>query len=184
MANVFPGTAVETNGLQKGTAKTLLDGIFAAGGVTLSQVSVMTGLEPYLIQNWVKRGFVSPPVKRLYSREQFARIAIINMMREVLQMERICAMLQPYPVKEEAQRADVLRDDELYCLYADLLAEQEAVLPTRATVQAAAERVASETEKDFHGSKKQLERALQVMFYAHAAAGLRGAAEETLSAMQ
>ncbi|MFR8526814.1 MAG: MerR family transcriptional regulator [Flavonifractor plautii] len=27
----------------------------------LSQVASLTGLEPYVIQNWVRRGFVAPP---------------------------------------------------------------------------------------------------------------------------
>ena len=30
---------------------------FLAGGLVLSQVTQVTGLEPYIIQNWVRRGF-------------------------------------------------------------------------------------------------------------------------------
>ena len=84
MTTTLPGTTIEVSEMRKGISRQLFDGIFAAGGITLSQVCTMTGLEPYLIQNWVKRGFVSSPVKRLYSREQFARIVIINMLREAL----------------------------------------------------------------------------------------------------
>ena len=81
MTKKYPGTTIEVLAMQKGGSRILFDGIFAAGGITLSQVSNMTGLEPYLIQNWVKRKFVSSPVKKLYSRQQFARIIIINMLR-------------------------------------------------------------------------------------------------------
>jgi len=100
MSTTFPGTTIETAFLEKGSSKQLFDGIFATGGITLSQVSVMTGLEPYLIQNWVKRGFVSSPIKRLYSRDQFARIVIINMLREALQIERICNLIHIYPAPQ------------------------------------------------------------------------------------
>ena len=78
MSTTYPGTVIEVNSLTKGSSKQLFDSIFVAGGVTLSQVCIMTGLEPYLVQNWVKRGFVSSPQKRVYSSNQFARIVIIK----------------------------------------------------------------------------------------------------------
>ena len=93
MAVTFPGTTIEVSALSKGSSKQMFAGIFATGGVTLSQVSIMTGLEYYLIQNWVKRGFVSSPTKRLYSRQQFARIIIINMLRETLPIEKISGLI-------------------------------------------------------------------------------------------
>ena len=70
MLKTLPGTTVEVSRLEKGRSRQLFDGIFAAGGITLSQVCIITGLEPYLVQNWVKRGFVSSPQKRVYSREE------------------------------------------------------------------------------------------------------------------
>ena len=70
MCNTLPGTSIEVLNLEKGCSKSLFDGIFAADGITLSQVCVMAGVEPYLVQNWVKRGFVSSPRKRLYSSYQ------------------------------------------------------------------------------------------------------------------
>ena len=84
MVKTYPGTTVEVSRLSVGDSRTLFDSIFLTGGITLSQMSLLTGLEPYVIQNWVKRGFVTPPQKRTYSREQFARIVIINMLKEEL----------------------------------------------------------------------------------------------------
>ena len=100
MLHTFPGTEIEVSEIKKGASKALFDGIFATGGITLSQVSVMTGLEPYVIQNWVKRGFVASPVKRVYGRAQFARIIIINMLKEALQLEKICELVKlgPHPL--------------------------------------------------------------------------------------
>ena len=78
MANTLPGTSIEIQNMTRGCSKQLFDSIFVTGGITLSQVCIMTGLEPYLVQNWVRRKFLSPPKGRLYSQSQFSRIVIIN----------------------------------------------------------------------------------------------------------
>ena len=78
MCNTLPGTSIEVLNLEKGCSKSLFDGIFAAGGITLSQVCVMAGVEPYLVQNRVKRGFVSSPRKRLYSSYQSTTAVFIS----------------------------------------------------------------------------------------------------------
>ena len=179
MATTFPGTTIETRALEKGSSKLLFDGIFATGGITLSQVSIMTGLEPYLIQNWIKRGFVAPPQKRVYGKEQFARIIIINMLREALQIERICTLIQVMGSGEYR-----IRDDELYHRYVDLLAENEINMMDEKSVSAAVESVALVSETHDPGLKKQLERILQVMLYAHAASQFRDSAEQILATLQ
>lgn len=179
MATTFPGTTIETRALEKGSSKLLFDGIFATGGITLSQVSIMTGLEPYLIQNWIKRGFVAPPVKRVYGKEQFARIIIINMLREALQIERICTAIQGLGSGE-----DRIRDDALYHRYVDMLAENEINRMDEKSVAAAVESVALAFEPRDPGVQKQLACILQVMLYAHAASQFRDAAEQILSTLQ
>ena len=35
--------------------------MFCAGGMVLSQVAGVSGVEAYTIQNWVKRGFLTKP---------------------------------------------------------------------------------------------------------------------------
>ena len=47
----YPGTTIETLCIQKNSSKILFEGIFAAGGITMSQVSNITGLEVHVIQN-------------------------------------------------------------------------------------------------------------------------------------
>ena len=179
MATTFPGTTIETRTLEKGSSKLLFDGIFATGGITLSQVSIMTGLEPYMIQNWIKRGFVAPPVKRVYGKEQFARIIIINMLREALQIERICTLIQVMGSGD-----DRIRDDELYHRYVDMLAENEINMMDETSVSEVAQSVALASEVRDPGVQKQLARILQVMLYAHAASRLRNSAESILATLQ
>ena len=183
MSKTFPGTTIETTSLEKGSSKILFDGIFATGGITLSQVSVMTGLEPYLIQNWVKRGFVSSPVKRLYSKEQFARIIIINMLREALQIDKICGLIYVIGGVLDDTSDDLISDDELYHRYVDMLSDKDINISDKSSVIRAAEAVTLDFDERLPDSRKKLSRILQIMLYAHAASNLRSSAEEILSTL-
>ncbi len=87
----LPGTTVEVN--KDSSAKSFLDSAFMTGGLVLSQVVQLTGLEPHTIQNWVKRQFIAPPDHKKYGLAQFCRMAIINMLKDIFQIERIVYML-------------------------------------------------------------------------------------------
>ena len=184
MATTFPGTTIEVSGLERGSSRQLFDGLFAAGGITLSQVSVMTGLEPYLIQNWVKRGFVSSPIKRFYSKEQFARIVMINMLRESLQLDRICQLIEVLGGETDDASDDLIRDDELYHRYVDMVSDPSIYLADEASVLRAAENAVIGLEERVPNARRQLVQILQVMLYAHAASRLRTSAEQILSTLR
>ena len=179
MSATFPGTTVETLTFEKGSSRVLFDGIFATGGITLSQLSIMTGLEPYMIQNWIKRGFLAPPVKRVYGRQHFARAIIINMLREVLQLEQICELIRAMSFGDTD-----IGDDELYHAYVDMLAESETDMLHMQADSAALEGVVNAYTGLDAGAKKRLARILQVMLNAHTAAKFRFAAEEILATLQ
>ncbi len=184
MPNTYPGTTIEVTKLEKGSSKVLFAGVFATGGITLSQVSIMTGLEPYVIQNWVKRGFVSSPPKRLYTKEQFARIVIINMLRETLQLEQICELVRVIGGEPEDKSDDLISDDELYHRYVDMLAEKNFALIDGTSVYSAAERAAEDFVPTLPGAEKKLVRILQVMLYAHNASRLKASAIEIFSTLK
>lgn len=181
MAVVLPGTTIEVFELVKGISKTMFDGIFAAGGITLSQVSVMTGLEPYVVQNWVKRGFVSSPQKRQYSKNQFARIVVINMLRESLQIDKICGLLQYINGVLDDESDDIISDSELYHMYADMIACGGMSVSDSKTVEAAAVKASEGYEEKQAGARNRIIKILQVMAYAHFASLSRKAAEEMLA---
>ena len=184
MAIVLPGTTIEVSQVYKGTSRTMFNGIFAAGGITLSQVSVMTGLEPYLIQNWVKRGFVSPPLKRQYSKNQFARIVIINMLRESLQLDKICGLLSYINGALNDESDDLISDSELYHMYSDMIAEAGIDITKEESVVRAAEKAAEGYNEPRAGAQKRLVKILTVMAYAHFSTLSRRAAEEMLARLQ
>ena len=180
MPKTFPGTTIEVSKLERGASRTLFDGIFATGGITLSQVSIMTGLEYYIVQNWVKRGFLSSPKKRVYSRAQFARIIIINMLREALQIEKISGLIKLIGGALDDESDDLISDDELYHTYVDMIADKIIDVRDKASVRAAAERATADFDEKNPKSKQKLLRILEVMFYAHSASILRERAEELL----
>ena len=184
MATRLPGTTIEVSRLKKGCSRMMFDGIFAAGGITLSQVSVMTGLEPYLIQNWVKRGFVSSPVNRQYSKGQFARIVIINMLRESLPLDRICGLLSYINGDLKDHSDDLIDDSELYHKYVDMLSVCDGITVDERKIKAAAEIVGEDYVEPISGARKRLSKVLQIMTYAHYASISRAAAENMLSTLE
>ena len=183
MPKTYPGTTIEVTRLEAGASRALFDGIFATGGITLSQVSIMTGLEYYIVQNWVKRGFLSSPKKRVYSRSQFARIIIINMLREALQIEKISGLIKTIGGALDDESDDLISDDELYHRYVDMLADKNIDLKNRESVREAAERATADFEEKTSGAKQKLLQILEVMFYAHSASMLRERADELLAGL-
>lgn len=183
MKTTYPGTTVEISKLQKGCSKQFFDSIFATGGLTLSQVCVMTGLEPYLVQNWVKRGFVSSPVKRVYSQKQFARIIIINMLRESLQIDKICDLISITAVTLHDDRDDIVTDDELYHRYVDMLSGENIDIGSSESVKEAADKAADEFAAWLPIPKKEISGILQVMAYAHFAGILKRNADDILTSL-
>ncbi len=184
MPSVFPGTTIEVSKIEQGASRVLFDGIFATGGITLSQVCIMSGLEPYLVQNWVKRGFVSSPVGRVYSKEQFARVLIINTLREALQIEKICKLIEVISGNPHSKDDDLICDDELYHRYVDMLAEENISLNDPLSVSVASERATEDFNEPCAGAKKQLEKILQVMLYADAASTFSKRSGEILASLQ
>ncbi len=167
MSTTFPGTAIECSALMSGSSRVLFDGIFATGGITLSQVSIMTGLEPYLIQNWVKRGFLTSPVGRVYSREQFARVLIINMLRQALQIDKICNLIHIISGVPGDKSDDLVGDEELYHRYVDMLADKSVDICDEESVSLAALRATENFVEPLPGARKKLCKILEVMLYAH-----------------
>ena len=180
MSTTYPGTTIEVSRLEKGSSRKLFDGIFATGGITLSQICVMTDLEPYMIQNWIKRGFVSSPVKRVYSRGQFARIVIINMLKESLQIERICGLIKIIGGVLDDPSDDLISDDELYHRYVDMLSDDSINITNGESVLFAASAACSDLSVSTKGAEAKLVKIMQLMIYAHSAARLRKASEEIL----
>ncbi len=179
----YPGTTIETSCIHKNSSKILFEGIFAAGGITMSQVSNMTGLEPHVIQNWVKRKFLSSPVKKLYSSQQLARILIINMLRDSLQLELICNLIDVIAGEPDDKSDDLIGDEELYHRYVNMIAETDITVCNKDDIMQKAELATDDFEEKSSGDRRRLIKILLVMFYAHTSSKLRDTAREILSSV-
>ena len=166
MRSVLPGTTIETKLTEKDVAKTFLDNIFMAGGLMLSQVVSLTGIEPYVIQNWVKRGFLPRPERKLYTKNQFCRVAI-----------RLLSYINGH-LNDESD--DLVSDAELYNDFVNLIIACGGFRSPR-DVKIVIEALTADYREPYAGARRRLSKVLEVMLYAYTAAELRQTAENLMS---
>ena len=176
----IPGTTLKIKREDACRVDGLFSSMFMAGGMVLSQVSSVTGLEPYTVQNWVKRGFLAPPERKRYSLNQLCRIISINMLKNVLPLETICALLGYVNGKLDEEGDDIIDDAALYFLFVRL-AGQARQLSDPEQLQAVLDEALADYREPVPGAKERVEKALKIMLTAWAASRLRLAAENMLN---
>lgn len=171
----LPGTVLDAQRSNAGRADGLFQSMFLAGGMVLSQVSSITGLEPYIVQNWVKRGFLAPPKNKRYSMRQLCRILNINMLKGVLPMEKICGMLTYINGALDDESDDLIDDSQLYFMFVKLAAREPEEADRR-------EEAIGEVLADYHepapGAKERIAKVLHIMLTAYTAARMKDEAEK------
>ena len=182
MVDVLPGTTIQTSLEKHDVAQRILNNIFATGGLVLSQVSQLTNLENHIIQNWVKRGFLSSPLNKRYSKEQFCRIVIINMLKDTLRIDTIAGMLSYINGVLTDESDDIIDDSALYNYYVNLLVEVNKLdmshgFVDNKTLNKALSELLVDFKEVFPGAKKRLQKVLAVISTAHMSAILCKRAE-------
>ena len=177
---ILPGTVLKANVEEAGNVDALLQPMFLAGGMVLSQVASVTGLEPYIIQNWVKRGFLTPPQNKRYTLRQLCRILNINMLKGVLPMERICGMLGYINGHLDDDSDDTIDDSQLYFMFVKLAAHSKE-LDRSGKWQEAIYRVLESYQEPIPGAAERIGRVLRVMLVAYIAARMKEEAEGLLT---
>lgn len=175
----IPGTVLQIEKENADGVEEMFSSMFLAGGMVLSQVANISGLEPYTIQNWVKRGFLSPPQHKRYSINQLCRILQINMLKSVLSLEQICGLLSYINGKLDETSDDIIDDAHLYFLFVRLASRARELDEPAAWEQAMAEALC-EYQEPVPGARDRIEKALRVMLTAWVAARMRRAAETML----
>lgn len=178
-----PGTVLQIRREDADGVEELFSSMFLAGGMVLSQVASITGLEPYTVQNWVKRGFLSPPERKRYTRNQLCRIIHINMLKSVLPLERICGLLSYINGALDKEEDDIIDNASLYFLFVKLAARAKQ-LEDPAAWELAMEQALSDYREPIPGAKERIEKALRVMLTAWIAARMRWEAERLLSELE
>ncbi len=170
----FPGTRVPI------TTAGLLEGIFTAtNGITLSQVCEITGLEASTVQNWIKRGYVNPPVGRKYSRNQMGRIILINLLRDTFVIERIARLLSYVNGNLLDRSDDIMDDSDIYQCLCDILItpEKKVDVDEDNLPQKVDERLKG-FQEPFPGAGERLKLVLEALVYACMSAEYKRAANQ------
>lgn len=135
------------------------------GGMVLSQVTAVSGLEPHTVQNWVKRGFLSPPVKKRYSLEQLCRILTINALKNVLSLDQICNLLSYVNGRLTDDSDDVIDDEILYFMFVRL-ASRAKELYRAEDRDALLEEALQSYQEPVPGARERIKKALRIMLTA------------------
>ena len=180
----LPGTVLSVDADRPQAAEEVFSSLFLAGGLVLSQVTQVTGLEPYIIQNWVRRGFLAPPKQRKYTRRQLSRILMINALKSTLSIDQICKLLSYINGALDDEGDDTIDDTELYGAFV-LVAGN--VQKHDLTSESEMNRLIADGLKDYKepipGAKERIEQALRIMITAWRAAQLQTKAQSMMNAL-
>ena len=179
----LPGTVLCIDKEDGAHIETLFKPMFLGGGMMLSQVAAVTGLEPYAIQNWVKRGFLPPPVNKRYNLSQLCRVININMLKTALSMEKVCDLLAYVNGRLEDTRDDLIGDAQLYFMFVKPASRMRTLFDEN-TREAALQAVMAHYEEPAPGAKQGVEKALSVMLTAWLAGRMQKQAETMLSEIE
>ena len=179
----IPGTVLSAPRAQAGQIEEQFRAMFLPGGMVLSQVSAITGLDGYIVQNWVKRGFLTRPENKHYSLRQLCRIININMLKSVLPLERICSLLGYVNGQLDDERDDLINDADLYFMFVRLAARSREHHGPESWDAVLDEELAS-YEEPAPGAKDRVRQVLRVMLTAWIAARMTQEAEQMLSLLK
>ena len=180
MTWTLPGTVLPASREDADHVEELFSSMFLAGGMVLSQVASVTGLEPYTVQNWVKRGFLPPPQRKRYTLRQLCRIININMLKSVLPMERICGLLTYINGQLDDESDDMIDDSALYFMFVHLAVHvRQLRLPEER--EQMLDQVLADYREPAPGARERVRRVLEIMLTAWVAARLGQEAEQMLA---
>lgn len=179
---IIPGTTL--TGLRENADRTdgLFQSLFLAGGLSLSQVSRITGLEAYTIQNWVKRGFLSSPVNKRYDMEQVCRIININILKGAVPLEQIVKLMAYLNGNLTDESDDLVDDTMLFFLFVKLAARARYIGGTKAWDDALVE-VTEDYVEPVPGAREKLIKVLWVMLTVWCANQLKLQADQMMEEM-
>jgi len=187
MFNKVPGTLLEANPDTARDPYSAIEPLLAAtGGLTLSQVSEMTGIEPTTIQNWVKRGWVASPRHKRYGETQLMRIILINMLRGTLHLDSIANLMACINGNALETNGDITPDAELYSRLCGVIRETRSRTPRLPDLDAI---IATElsgydgrsSEEAPSENREKLQKALVIMALSYEAAQVRELAVKKLN---
>lgn len=172
----IPGTTLVGDRENADRIEGLFQSLFLAGGLTLRQVSSVTGLEPYTIQNWVKRGFLPSPKNKRYDMEQLCRLVNINILKGTMPLEQIIRLMAYLNGDLADEQDDLVDDTMLFFLFVRLAARARYIGGTKAWDDALLE-ITADYREPLPGAREKLIKVLKIMLTVYCANALKAQAE-------
>lgn len=181
--NNIPGTILNRDKMDGATGLEFLDKVFfITDKIMLAQIREITGIDGTTLQNWLKRGWVGTPNKKSYTKEHLARILIINMMRDTMQLSRIIFILQYVNGKSEEDK--IVKESVLYgyiCKVLDRLSENGEI--SGAGIDGIISDVLSDYEELVSGAGRRLSVGIKVITITYYSALIKAEAEAILDSL-
>ena len=172
----IPGTVMLKKDMGNVTGLEFLNKIFfITDGIMLQQIREISGIDGSTLQNWVKRGWVATTVNKKYSKEQLARILIINMLRDSMLLERIDFLMRYINGNVNDNSDDIISESQLYdyiCRTIDVLMEKDDTT-TKGELRTYIKECTKDYEERVSGARKRLNRALEIIVTVYYSALIR-----------
>lgn len=185
MNRIIPGTTLKFTETAREAAFSVISPVLeATGGLTLSQLSKLTGLEGTTIQNWIKRGWVSSTKGKKYSEKQVLRILLINMLRNVMKLDDIANLMSYVNGDVEDTSDDIIADIHLYNMLCRIIftAEDEGAFDAESVKKLISGEIKKNTKEIADDEK--LACAMYVMVIAYRSGCLKIEMEKGLAAIR
>ncbi|MCD7890971.1 MAG: DUF1836 domain-containing protein [Ruminococcus sp.] len=182
MNRKIPGTTLKFTEQARDSAFTLITPVLeATGGLTLSQLSKLTGLEGSTIQNWIKRGWISATHGKKYSEKQVIRILLINMLRGAMKLEDIAKLMRYVNGDVEDTSDDIIADVFLYNILCSIIftAEDEGSFESKSLKKLINKAI--EESKGVITDSEKLKKPMYVMIMAYRSSFLKQEMETVLA---
>ncbi|MBR5446365.1 MAG: DUF1836 domain-containing protein [Clostridia bacterium] len=178
----IPGTVVDRSKMNGAAGESFLDKVFyITGGIMLTQVREITGIDGTTLQNWLKRGWVASPKGKYYTKEHLARILLIAMMRDTMQLARIAQVLSYINGRVGDETDDIIPESVLYdyvCRVVDILADGDSAGLNQ--LEEVVDTVVESYEERVAGAKKRLSRGIAVIVTAYYSTLVKNHAENMI----
>lgn len=176
----IPGTLLTIDKNDARFIEQQFSAMFLGGGIVLSQVTAVTGLEAYTIQNWVKRGFLPAPEHKRYNMNQLCRIVTINMLKSALPMEKITGLISYVNGALDDTSDDIIDDAKLYFRFVRLAARL-GELHSAEGLQSIIEAELLDYREPIDGARERVEKVLHIMLVAWTASKLQQQADKMVA---
>ena len=176
----IPGTILEMEKMDNATGMDFLNKVFfITNGIMLGQIREITGLDGTTLQNWVKRGWVGNPKNKTYDREQLARILIINMMRDTMQLSRVMFLLTYVNGTDEVDR--IISESQFYDYICRTLGSITSPESTGLNgIDEAIENTLSDYAEPIGGAQRRLAAGIRIVVLTYYASLIKSIADDTL----